>query len=95
MYDTNSTRHAAALLRDYTRGTFNVYLLAGPANAGVRQQVMTAILNLPKPLPKSQCGVTVLRHHLLSATNADGNCLAVREDNMANTLKQLLNEGEQ
>lgn len=90
IYTEPATRRAVSLLRDYTSGSFDVFQLVGRSNADARQQVVTAILNLPKPLPKAQCGITILRHHLISAMKIEGDCIAVRNRNLTEQCKQLL-----
>lgn len=69
----------AAMRQFCPRGDW--YALAGPGNAAKRQQCMQAMTG--EQLPRSQCGVTVLRQIAFDVSGVRGNCLAAREDALA------------
>jgi len=91
MYDPNNIRHAVSLLRDYTNGHFNIGRLAGPSNSGVRQDIMTALLDAPKKTPKDKCGITALRKSLFEAVKVPTDeCLAVQQDQFADLCRLIV-----
>jgi hypothetical protein len=76
--DANTLR-AVKMLGDYTNGRFDVWGLAGPDRAGLRTQVMAALLGLPK-VPKAKAGVNVIIAEFYARMKPEGGCPSHRED---------------
>ena len=68
----------AAMRKYVPHGDF--YRLAGPGNAGLRQQCMLEMTG--QKMPRAQCGVTTLRQIAFDVSQVTGDCLAAREDNL-------------
>lgn len=72
----------------YTGGFFDVFRLAGPANARYRVHVMSELHGVK--VPQSKAGITTIREELFRITNPLGDCLAVREENAGRIAKELI-----
>lgn len=60
---------------------FDPWTYAGNHNARLRAEIMTALLDAPKRVPQSKCGVNELRRQLYKAAGITGSYPAEREDN--------------
>lgn len=72
-------------LRNYTRGTFDPWFLAGGSKARERQYVLS-MLNDGAKVTRAQSGVTAIRARLFELfhiTEGEGGCLAGQMDCMA------------
>lgn len=85
---TTNEREFLRLLGVYTGGRFVPWALAGPAKASRRAHVMSALAGAR--VPQSRAGITAIEQALFSITQADGSCLAVREDNAAAKAARML-----
>jgi len=76
-------------LSDATSGTFDLWRLAGKANRFKRQAIMSSICG--RKVTQAHSGVNAIRNTLFTLYQADiGNgCLAVREERLADTLRDL------
>lgn len=73
------------LLGVYTSAHFDPYMLAGPAKASCRAHCMSAFAGVR--VPQSKAGVTVIRDTLHSIFDAQGECLAAREDDVLRKIR--------
>lgn len=65
---------ACVLLGHATDYRYRIDCLSGPAAAGVRQEIMSALEG--RRVPKSMAGVNVLRRNLYARARIAGNCRA-------------------
>ena len=68
--------------------SLNPWDLMGSYNKGVRKEIMSALVGKPMPIAKS--GVTAINKVLLDAFNPEGNCDAVRRDNLVKMIAEVL-----
>ena len=67
--------------------------LAGGSHASKRQAVMSI---LGETLPKSKCGLTLVRHTIAAKMEANGGCERDRENDIVNKLvaSRSINQGQ-
>lgn len=63
-------RQALRLLRDFTKGSYDIYALAGSSNVRKRVEVMSAIQGFQTP--QSKAGVNAIRATLYDLAGIDG-----------------------
>lgn len=75
---TENAQRALKLLRTYTAGRFDFWILAGPAKASCRAHIASELAG--KRVPQSKAGITALRASFYALTPTPlGNCEADRE----------------
>lgn len=81
-------REATRLLKVYTAGSFDFWVLAGPAKASCRAHIASVLAG--KRVPQSKAGVTVLREQFHRISEPAGDCLAARERSFEAWARQIL-----
>ncbi len=72
-------REALRLLHTYTRGTFHIYVLAGPRNVKRRQEIM-GVLDGVK-VPQKSAGIEILTQRFIVMAGVGlESCIAARDD---------------
>jgi len=71
---------AKRLFRVYTGDTGRIDALYGPAKAGCRAHILSALEG--KRVPQSRAGWRVFRKAMFDLFGASGNCLAARESSL-------------
>ena len=74
---TDNQREALRLLGSYTAGRFDVWMLSGPANAGVRARIMALLMGIR--VAKNQAGVNAMWRAFFALARAENGCYADRE----------------
>lgn len=87
-YRKNCLVKATILLGFYTRGSFDIYGLAGPANGQARAKVLSALVGNKMPVSKS--GITAIRSEFYSRAAISGGCDVEREDNFIEFCRALI-----
>lgn len=85
-YITGQQLKALRLLDINTRGSFDVYRLAGDAASSDRQNIMQTLTG--NKMPKAKCGVTAMREQFMQLARDHGandalenaSCFAARDD---------------
>jgi len=72
----------------FTRGRFDIWMLAGSHLAASRAIILSDLLG--KRMPQSKAGVTVLREAFYSELEIAGDCLAHKEENFINACRVIL-----
>lgn len=72
---------ALRMLSDLTRGTYNVYALAGPHGMASRQKILGLITG-EKPT-RSQSGVNAVRDSFYALAGIDTSCMTLRSAELA------------
>jgi hypothetical protein len=83
-----NVREAVRLLGEWTRGRFDIWMLAGSHNAGNRAILLSHLLGLRQP--QSKAGVNALRDSFYSALEVTGSCLAAKEDYFVETCRLVM-----
>ena len=83
MVDLNKAR---ADILTLTRGSGDIWRLAGPYNAGARQAVYMALTG--EKLPRAKTGVNALMDTLIRLSGATGSCPSDLEDNVIAWLRK-------
>jgi len=82
---TPNVCEAVRLLGEWTRGRFDVWMLAGSQNAGNRAMLLSHLVGTRQP--QSKAGVNALRDAFYSALEVTGDCLAAKEDRFVATCR--------
>lgn len=69
-------KEAYRILADRT----SLYDLSGKRNSGLRQEILTAITDAPKRIPKARAGINALLAAALKISGVKGGCWAAREE---------------
>jgi hypothetical protein len=83
-----NVREAVRLLGEWTRGRFDVWMLAGSQNAGNRAILLSHLVGARQT--QSKAGVNALRDAFYAALEVTGDCLAAKEDRFVVTCRLVV-----